>query len=401
MTGFIFATGIENSIPLIQNKTHRVDEYATCGHYDNWKRDFDLVQEIGATHLRYGCPLHTTHLGPDSYDWSFADETFADLRLRGIVPIMDLCHFGVPDWIGDFQNPDFPELFATYARAFALRYPWVRHYTPVNEMLIAASFSARYGWWNEQLQDERAFVTALNNIVRANVRAMQEILAVRPDALFIQSESVEAAHPFDAKAQAHALRKNEIRFLTFDLNYGHPVGKLASEFLFDNGMSEEQYGFFMRSAEPQSCIMGIDYYVTSEHYINSDGLTWGSGDLLGMSELARQYHARYRLPMMHTETNLAQGQDGDEQAAVKWLAKQWANILSLKRDNIPVVGFTWYSLTDQVDWDTALREANLNVNPLGLYDLARNIRPVGTAYRDLISQWAPILNPPVDLSLAA
>ena len=68
-----------------------------------------------------------------------------------IVPLADLCRFGVPDWIGNFQNPDFPALFADYARAFATRFPWVQLYTPVNEMYICALFSARYGWWNEQL----------------------------------------------------------------------------------------------------------------------------------------------------------------------------------------------------------------------------------------------------------
>ncbi len=48
---------------------------------------------------------------------------------------------------------------------------------------------------------------------------------------------------------------------------------------------------------------------------------------------------------------------------------------------------TWFSLTDQIDWDTALREKNDRVNPLGLYDLDRNIRPVGLAYKRLIEQW--------------
>ncbi len=42
---------------------------------------------------------------------------------------MDLCHFGVPDWIGNFQNSDFPELFAVYAKEFAQRFPWVQLYT--------------------------------------------------------------------------------------------------------------------------------------------------------------------------------------------------------------------------------------------------------------------------------
>ncbi|MGH2355101.1 MAG: glycoside hydrolase family 1 protein, partial [Chloroflexota bacterium] len=52
---------------------------------------------------------------------------------------------------------------------------------------------------------------------------------------------------------------------------------------------------------------------------------------------------------------------------------------------------TWYSLTDQVDWDTALREDNGRVNPLGLVDLDRKLRPVGHAYRQLVADWRNIL----------
>jgi beta-glucosidase len=56
-----------------------------------------------------------------------------------------------------------------------------------------------------------------------------------------------------------------------------------------------------------------------------------------------------------------------------------------------VLGFTWYSLTDQVDWDTALREQNGRVNEVGMYDLRRKIRPVGEAYHRLIRMWRDIL----------
>lgn len=51
---------------------------------------------------------------------------------------------------------------------------------------------------------------------------------------------------------------------------------------------------------------------------------------------------------------------------------------------MPIVGFTWYSLPDQVDWNIALRENNSRGNPLGLYDLNRHIRPAAVAYRHLI-----------------
>src|SRR3954452_17715213 len=171
-SGFIFATGIENSYPTIHGARRRVDEMAKCGHYDRWREDFDCVAELGIRFLRYGPPLHHAWIADGRYDWAFAVLTFGELRRRGIMPIVDLCHFGVPDWIGNFQNGDFPELFARYAAAFARRFPWVQLYTPVNEMFICAQFSAKFGWWNEEGTTDLTFVTALKHIVRANVLAM-------------------------------------------------------------------------------------------------------------------------------------------------------------------------------------------------------------------------------------
>jgi beta-glucosidase/6-phospho-beta-glucosidase/beta-galactosidase len=387
--GFMFATGIENSIPTINGGKLRMDEFEKCGHYRHWRTDFDLVQEMGISVLRYGPPLHHTFCGPGRYDWSFADETFSDLRRRNTVLIVDLCHFGVPDWIGNFQNPDFPHLFADYARAFARRFPWVQLYTPVNEIYICALFSARYGWWNEQLTTVPSFVTALKHLVKANVLAMRAVLEVRPNALFIQSESSEYFHAESPKAIGPAEMKNARRFLSLDLNYGRRVDSEMYEYLMDNGMTRDEYHFFLKNNVKHHCIMGNDYYCTNEHLVAADGATWASGEIFGYAVITHQYYDRYRLPVMHTETNLCEGPDGDE--AVKWLRKQWANVLRVRNDGVPIVGFTWYSLIDQVDWDTALRENNGNVNALGLYDLDRNIRPVGKAYRQLIRDWMRVL----------
>ena len=73
--------------------------------------------------------------------------------------------------------------------------------------------------------------------------------------------------------------------------------------------------------------------------------------------------------------------------APDYLRKQWANIVRLRQDGVDIIGFTWYSLTDQIDWDTALRENNGKVNPCGLVDLDRRMRPVGSAYAQLIHDW--------------
>jgi beta-glucosidase/6-phospho-beta-glucosidase/beta-galactosidase len=389
-TTFMFATGIENSIPTINNGRTRIDQMEKCGHYTHWRTDFELLDDLDIQVLRYGPPLHTTYIGPGRYDWSFADMTFAEIRRRNIIPIVDLCHFGVPDWIGNFQNPDFPDLFATYAEEFARRYAWVQLYTPINEMFICAQFSAAYGWWNEQLRSDQAFVTALKHIVKANVLAMERILKVRPDALFIQSESSEYFHAENPAAIKPAEIMNARRFLSLDLNYGRRLDSEMYEFLMDNGMAREEYHFFLsRSSLRHHCIMGNDYYVTNEHRVSADGATRAAGDVFGYDEITRQYYDRYRLPVMHTETNLMEGLTGQE--AVDWLWKQWANVLHVRNTGVPIVGFTWYSLTDQVDWDVALREENNRVTPVGLYDLDRNIRPVGRCYKHLIDAWCNVL----------
>jgi beta-glucosidase/6-phospho-beta-glucosidase/beta-galactosidase len=386
---FIFATGIEGSAPTIQGGRVRMDELEKCRFYDLWERDFDLVEELGIKFLRYGPPLHRTFLGKDRYDWSFADATLSSLRKRRIYPITDLCHFGVPDFVGDFQNPEFPELFAGYADAFARRYPWIQLYTPVNEMYVCAVFSARFGWWNEQRKDDRSFVTALKHIVKANVLAMQAIVKLRPDAIFVQSESSEYFHAANPAAIGPAEVMNARRFLSLDLNYGHRVESEMYEYLMDNGMTRDEYHFFLGNHVRHHCILGNDYYVTNEHRVEADGSTRSSGEVFGYEPITRQYHARYRLPIMHTETNLREGDGGDE--AVWWLWKEWANVLRVRNDGVPIVGFTWYSLIDQKDWDTALREDNDHVDPVGLYTLEREPRKVGLAYKQLIADWRAIL----------
>jgi hypothetical protein len=154
-------------------------------------------------------------------------------------------------------------------------------------------------------------------------------------------------------------------------------------------MTRAEYHWFEKNQVKGRCILGTDYYYTNEHLVHGDGTTSSSGEIFGYYVLTKQYFDRYKLPVMHTETNIREGERGDE--AVVWLKKEWAQMIRLRKDGVPIVGFTWYSLTDQVDWDSALRDDAGRVNALGLFDLDRRIRPVGEAYRNLIDLWDEIL----------
>ncbi|CAN7177998.1 family 1 glycosylhydrolase [Phenylobacterium sp. LjRoot225] len=378
---FIFASGVECSYPTLEGGRWRRDLMEATGHYRRWPEDLARAVETGLTHLRYGPPLHLTYPARGRFDWSAADGPMEAMQRQGLTPIVDLCHFGLPGWLADFQNPEVPEALAAYARAFAQRFPQVRFFTPINEMYVCAKLSALEGLWNEQLRDERAFTTAARHLAKANVLMMQEIERARPDAVFVTSESGEfyqACCPDPEVVQVADL-ENERRFLPLDLVYAKPVSELMRGHLLATGMPSEEYQWFMGRKPSRRLVLGVDYYDWNEKLVDTEGRAQALGELFGWFVVAHQYWDRYRKPLMHTETNHL-----DAREAPRWLWRQWHNVRLIQKAGVPVVGFTWYSLTDQVDWDIALSEALGNVNPVGLFDLNRDPRPVALAYKRLI-----------------
>lgn len=378
---FMFAVGIECSCPRIEEG--RVDQLRDGGHYEMWKTDLKLVRELGLRYLRYGPPIYRIWKNKGEYDWSFLDPVMHEMRRLGIVPIIDLLHFGLPDWLGDFQNPSWPDHFGDYAYAFAERYPWVRYYTPVNEIYVTALFSGAFGWWNEKMMSDAGFVTNLKHCCKGSILAMRRILDLRPDAIFIFSESTEYVHPGSPDTVLSAHFMNERRFLSLDLLFGHDVSATMYRYVLASGMTAEEYWWFMQQRDLRThCIMGTDYYITNEHVLRPDGRSIGAGDVYGYYVITRQYYERYRLPVMHTETNRT------AKHAVEWLWKEWMNLLRLREDGVPIIGFTWFGLLDMKDWDTALTKMRGTVNKVGLYTLGRKPRKVAREYRRLVEEYS-------------
>jgi beta-glucosidase/6-phospho-beta-glucosidase/beta-galactosidase len=376
----LFATGIENSYPRMGDGT-RVDQMDASGHSTRWREDFELARNVGVHALRYGPAWYRTNPAPGRYDWSSADEQMQWLRASGLTVIADLCHFGTPDWIGGFQDPSLPVHHAEYARAFAQRYPWVRHYTPVNEIFVAANFSAMLGWWNECLTDRVAFARALRNLSLAHELAVKSILEVRGDAIIVQAESIEHFEPADqsASAAAEAAFWNAARFAALDLTLGREPAPEIRALLAEGGMTAADYDFFRQPRAAGRRWIGVDYYATSEQVVCADGGRATAPQRAGLATVAGAYHARYGLPLFVTETSRESGQ------AVQWLAEQWEEVQRLAAADVPIVGFTWFPLIDTVDWQHALRIARGDVDRIGLHGLDRTPHAVASAYAALIA----------------
>lgn len=377
---FLFTSGVENSYPTLPSGV-RVDQMEKCGHYGWWEEDFGLARELRLDALRYGPAYYRTHVAPDRFDWEPADAPMRRLEELGVEVIADLCHFGVPSWLGGFQDDAFPVLFQEYARAFARRYPWVRYFTPVNEIFVCASYSALRGWWNECEASDRAFVRALRNLCLAHELAVEAILSERPDAIIVQAESIEHFQPTSARATDEAERWNLLKCLPLDLTLGHELSPAALRLLLANGVTSTDLSFFRERRATGQRWLGIDYYQTNEHAVHPSGRQSPLPNGKGLRMLATWYYRRYGLPLFHCETN------SPSPHAVAWLEHQWREVVALRASGIPVHGFTWYSLTDQVDWQHALRVEWNEVYPVGLFDLDRIQRPVGYTYADIVAHW--------------
>ena len=91
----------------------------------------------------------------------------------------------------------------------------------------------------------------------------------------------------DAEAIGPAELLNSERFLSLDLNYGRRVDSEMYEYLMDNGMTRDEYHFFLNHRLKHHCIMGNDYYVTNEHRVEADGTARPSGEVFGSTPSPR------------------------------------------------------------------------------------------------------------------
>jgi hypothetical protein len=210
----------------------------------------------------------------------------------------------------------------------------------------------------------------------------REIRAVRPDAIFIQSETCQYVHPVDSAAIALAELENELRFTSFELVYGRTLPGVVADHLITHGATRADLQWFERNGSDEGCIVGTDYYATSELELGANGLLKSCGVRLGYYELAHQYFQRLGRPILHSETN-AEGPD-----AIDWLRRQWTDVARLRREGFPIRGFTWYGFIDHVDWDSVLVADHGQENRCGLVDLERNPNPVHAVFASLVSEVA-------------
>jgi hypothetical protein len=351
---FVWAVGEESSDPLVpfDGRQVRVDQMQSTGHLDRLEDDLADVADLGVRHLRYGINWRRAEPERGHYDWALWDRASEACERLGLEMIVDLLHFGVPEWLSGLGA------FLGYVEAFLARYGQHRWFTPVNEPFVAALMSGRLGLWNEAERSDAAFITALGRLLLADGLAAAAIRADRA-ALFVQAEAFGPSDPDE--------RQTATRQLSFDLRYGvAPPEVVASDLEL---LGDDLRARLADVVSTEGVVAGHDFYPAS------------GASASDYVELARRFHDRYGVPFMVAETsNLGL----DPAQGPPWLEGLFDAVCQLRREGRPCQGICWYSRGDQHDWHTALTRPIGEVTPVGLFDMARRPRPAAAALRQLV-----------------
>jgi dTDP-4-dehydrorhamnose reductase len=346
-----------------------VDQSHLSGHHDR-DADLDLVAELGLRAIRY--PVLWERVAPDhpdEHDWTWTDRRLGRLRDLGVRPVAGLVHHGSGPRYTDLLDPDFPAKLGAYAGAVARRYPWIAEWTPVNEPLTTARFSALYGHWYPHHSEEGSFWTALVNQVDGVGHAMRAVRAVNPAARLIQTDDLGrtyATTPLAGQAAFDNLR----RWAGWDLL----LGRVVPEHPLWDRMAAFGLGDRLRALADRPCppdIIGLNHYLTSDRFLDHrveryPARTHGGNDErrfadveairvldpapAGLAGALREAWDRYRIPVAVTEVHL--GCTREEQ--LRWAAEAWDTAVALRDDGVDVRAVTTWALLGSCGWNTLL-----------------------------------------------
>ncbi len=360
------------------------DQFHLTGHHLRHD-DVAILAKLGLSAMRY--PVLWESVSPDdpgSCDWRASDTRLSQLRAAGIDVIAGLVHHGSGPRYTDLLDDDFATGLARHARNVAERYPWIADWTPVNEPVTTARFSALYGHWYPHRRDEGSFWRALVNQVDATRLAMRAVRVVNPGARLIQTDDLGRTYSTPALAGEAAFH-NDRRWAGWDML----CGRLTPGHLLWDRIAYHGLGDRLRAIADDPCppdVIGINHYLTSDRFLdhrpgNYPGRSaspWVDVEAVrvleprvpGLEIALREAWDRYGIPLALTEVH--NGCTREEQ--MRWMAEAWDVAVAFRGEGVGIEAVTCWALMGSSGWNRLLTGPGLTET--GAYCLAsRTPRP--------------------------
>ena len=354
-----------------------------CDHYHHFRDDVALMHQIGLKSYRFGISwprvLPAGKGASNPAGLRFYSDLIDELLKNGITPIATLYHWNLPQALyelGGWENPESPDWFAEYAALMAdtlgARVPyWLTFNEP--QMFMGLGYRLGIHAPFQHVSDERVIAMS-KNIMLAHgkaVRVLREKLGDRvkigiaPTGDVFLPKSAEPSEIAQARDRSFALGHEFVMSNTW---WGDPIhlGCFPEE-------AHRRFGSEALKLDFSTVCQPLDFYAYNA-YQGSDGApnpqAYGEYTYAGSPRTAfgwsitpdvlywstKWLYERYQKPILITENGYSgfdfvsmDGKVHDLQR-IDFLHRYLLALQRVLAENIPVIGYTVWSLLDNFEW---------------------------------------------------
>lgn len=302
-------------------------------HYNRYLEDFDLLQKMHMNAFRFS--VEWSRVEPQEGAWSVEAITHykqyvAELKRRGIEPVVTLFHFTLPVWFvekGGFEKRSNVKYFTRFAEKIISELGMgVRLIITINEPEVYATESYYQQNWPPAVRSRYKWWRVMNNLAYAHCQA------------------AKAIHQLSRRYKV-SIAKNSCFFYPGDNAW---LSRFSAAIM--------QYGqddYFIKKVIKQCDFLGVNYYFSNRVYgyriHNPDQkLSDLQSDLhpADIQYTLERLNDKYKLPIIVTENGLADAEDSQREW---WLTQTIIGMQQAMTNGVKLEGYLHWSLLDNFE----------------------------------------------------
>lgn len=304
-------------------------------HYNRYEEDFDLLTKMNMNSFRFS--VEWSRVEPQEGAWNIEaiehyKEYVAQLRRRGIEPVLTLFHFTLPVWftaMGGFEKRKNVAYFVRFAERIVRELGKdIRYVITVNEPEVYAYESYMQGYWPPNVTSKLTCRRVLSNLARAHNQAAAAIHAINRR----YRVSVAKNSPYIYAGDDALLSRKYADFLQYarDDYFLKKVVKSCDFLGMNYYFSDRVYGYRVHNPDERVSDLGWDLSPAN------------------IQQALERWHEKYGLSILITENGIADRDDADRRW---WIAQTLVAMQKAMDDGVQLEGYLHWSLLDNFEWD--------------------------------------------------
>lgn len=338
-------------------------------HYNLYEKDFDLMKSLNLNSYRFS--IEWSRIEPEKgkivrKEIDHYIELVAQLRIRGIEPVVTIWHWTHPVWVeheGGILGKNFLSYYLNFVDLITSEIVDVKYWLTINEPEAVASMGYFYGEWPPQKKGFLNMARCYLALMKCHREGFKIIKRNNPKALVSFAHHRVVFEAFDNSL----FTKLSVWFLTF---LGNDIPFLLAGKKLDY-IALNHYG--------RSRIKGLGVNIQNENKVLSD---------IGWEVLPRSIYSalvslkKYGLPILITENGVADGKDRIRgwmiTETLEWLGKAI-------EEGVNVIGYLHWSFMDNFEWDKGYWP-KFGLVEVNRKTMERKVRPSAYVYSKIVKE---------------